>query len=191
VTVGPVSRRTPSLVLLACSSLLLTGCGGGSSEAAHPASSVGPTATASTSGSPVDPASGRKISLTAFTAHTLEGYDYDNSLAKEIVFSSSHDLDQNITFSDITVYPGTTTSVAARLTVENSSWHPHPRNVAPVTIDGARWYHLTGAIGHGQHLEDYGTVHDSRLVRVSFELTASRRERQAIVGSVLASVDLK
>jgi hypothetical protein len=184
-----MSRGTSSLVLLACSALVLAGCGADSSEAAHPASS-GPTATASTGGSGVDPASGRTISLTAFTAHTLEGYDYDNSLAKEIVFSSSPDLGQNITFSDITVYPGTTTSVAARLTVKDSSWRPHPRTETPVTIDGAQWYHLTGPIGHGKHLEDYGTVHDSRLVRVSFELTARAAQRQRIVESVLATVDL-
>ena len=121
----------------------------------------------------------------------MPGYDLDNSLAREIVFSSSRDLGQQLTFSDVTVYPGTSNARAARLTVENSSWQRRPRTAAPDTIDGERWYHLTGPIGDGKHLEDYGTVHDSRLVRISFELTASASKRAAIVASVLATVVLR
>jgi hypothetical protein len=139
----------------------------------------------------VHPADGRKVSLAALSARTLDGYDYDNSLAQEIVFSSSHDLGQDITFSDVTVYPGTTNTTAARLTIKNSSWKPKPHPTPPVTIDGEQWYHLTGPVGHGQHLEDYGTVHDSRLVRISFELTGAASKRQSIVDSVLATVELK
>lgn len=198
---GPVAartRRTPALgalAALAVSSglaLVLAGCGDDGSAGAADPSSAPPPPTAS-GGSPprVEPAGGRQIELAALTARTVEGYDYDNSLAKEIVFSSSRDLTQDLTFSDITVYPGTSNATAARLTIKNSSWQRRPRTASPVTIDGARWYHLTGPIGAGKHLEDFGTVHDSRLVRISFELTGSASKRQAIVSAVLATVQLR
>ena len=187
-------RRTTSLALLGCLTALPAGCGGGSSSRATDPTSA-PTSGATSSVSPtapsVQPADGRKISLAALTARTLDGFDYDNSLAKEIVFSSSRDLRQDITFSDITVYPGTSNARAARLTITNSSWRPKPRTASPVTIDGERWYHLTGPIGDGKHLEDFGTVHDSRLVRISFELTAPPSKRRQIVDAVLATVALK
>ncbi len=186
-----VLRRTPGRVLLVAACALGTGgCGGGDSAGAGGPTSATTTPSATSSLPTVHPADGRKISLAALTARTLDGYDYDNSLAKEIVFSSSHDLGQDITFSDVTVYPGTTNARAARLTIKNSSWKPKPRTTPPVTIDGEQWYHLTGPVGQGRHLEDYGTVHDSRLVRISFELTGPASKRQAIVDSVLATVDL-
>ena len=189
----PASRRTPSRALLAslvCLAPLVAGCGGDDSSRAVESTSS-PTSGATPSAPAADPAGGRKVSLAAFSAHTVEGYDYDNSLAREIVFSSSRDLGQDITFSDVTVYPGTSTATAMRLTIKNSSWQPTPRIASPVTIDGERWYHLTGPIGDGKHLEDFGIVYDSRLVRISFELTAAPAKREQIVDSVLATVDLK
>jgi hypothetical protein len=169
---------------------MLTGCGGAdaSSIAASPS---GPPPTASASPPSVEPASGRRISLAVLSARTIDGYDYDSSLAKEIVFSSSRGLGQDLTFSDVTVYPGTSNARAARLTVKNSSWEHRPHTGSPVTIDGEQWYHLTGPIGEGKHLDDFGIVYDSRLVRISFELTAPAPRRAQIVASVLATVDLE
>jgi hypothetical protein len=197
--VNPTTRRTPALASLAGLTglvLVLAGCGrDDSSRAAERATSTSaPTSIPTASGGnppTVEPATGRKVQLAALTARTMQGYDYDNSLAKEIVFSSSRDLTQDLTFSDITVYPGTSNATAARLTVKNSSWQRRPRTAAPVTIDGERWYHLTGPIGSDKHLEDFGTVHRSRLVRISFELTGPASKRQAIVASVLATVRLR
>jgi hypothetical protein len=184
-------RRTTCCAALACLATVLTSCGGDDSSGAADPTSSPTTLSASASPPTVQPASGRKISLAALSARTVEGFDYDNSLAKEIVFSSSRDLGQDLTFSDVTVYPGTTIALAARLTIKNASWQQRPRTASPVTIDGERWYHLTGPIGDGKHLEDYGTVHDSRLVRISFELTGPASKRATIVASVLATVDLK
>jgi hypothetical protein len=190
-----VVRRTTTLgVIVACALGLVAcgeddpaGAGGPESGAATPTTTPSATSSIPT----IHPAHGRKISLVALTARTLDGYDSDNSLAKEIVFSSSQDLGQDITFSDVTVYPGTTNADAARLTVKNSSWDPKPRTTTPVNIDGEQWYHLTGPVGHGKHLEDYGTVHRSRLVRISFELTGPASKRQSIVDAVLATVRLQ
>lgn len=131
------------------------------------------------------------MSLAAFTARTPHGFDYDNSLAKEIVFSSSRDTLQNLEYSDVTVYPGTSNSFAARLSIKNSSWAPKPSVAAPVTVDGARFYHLTGPVGHGVRLDEYGSVQGSRLVKISFELRGTRAQRQHLVDSVLATVRLK
>jgi hypothetical protein len=183
-----LARRTAGLAVLG---LLLAGCGGGSSSSsADPPSSPGPSGSSPTAPA-VDPASGRPVDLIAFTARTPQGYDYDNSLAKEIVFSSSRDALQNIEYSDVTVFPGTSNAFAARLSVRNSSWDPKPTSAAPVTIDGATFYHLTGPVGDGVRLDEYGSVQDSRLVKISFELEGPVTSRQKLVDSVLATVRLK
>ncbi len=187
---GPWLRRTTAPAASVCLASVLSGCGGGdASSTAAPPSDPSPSASASPPS--VEPASGRRISLAVLSARTIDGYDYDHSLAKEIVFSSSRDLGQDLAFSDVTVYPGTSNARAARLTVKNSSWKHRPHAASPVTIDGEQWYHLTGPIGEGKHLDDFGIVYDSRLVRVSFELTAAAPKRARIVASVLATVDLE
>jgi len=178
------------LAVLGCLALGAGGCGDGSSSAADP-----PTSPDSTDSSPtapaVEPASGRKVDLLAFSARTPRGFDYDNSLAKEIVFSSSRDVRQNIEYSDVTVFPGTSNALAARLSTKNSSWNPKPTVADPVTIDGATFYHLTGPVGDGVRLDEYGSVRGSRLVKISFELQGSAAQRQELVESVLATVQLR
>jgi hypothetical protein len=178
------------LAVLGCLALGVAGCGGGSSSSATDA----PTWPGSTDSSPtapaVEPASGRRVSLLAFTARVPHGFDYDNSLAKEIVFSSSPDVKQNIEYSDVTVYPGTSNAFAARLSMKNSSWSPKPTVAKPVTIDGTTFYHLTGPVGHGVRLDEYGAVQDARLVKISFELQGSASQRQKLVDSVLATIRL-
>jgi hypothetical protein len=183
-------RRTTTLGVVGLG-LCLAGCGGGSSSsAADPATSPS-TADSSPTAPAVEPASGRKVDLLAFTARTPKGFDYDNSLAKEIVFSSSRDVKQNIEYSDVTIYPGTSNAFAARLSVKNSSWDPKPTAAAAVTIDGATFYHLTGPVGDGVHLDEYGSVQDARLVKLSFELEGPATQRKKLVDSVLATVRLK
>ena len=186
---GP-ARRTTALAVVGCLALGAAGCGGGSSSAADPPTSPGSTDSSSTAAA-VEPASGRKVDLLAFTARTPHGFDHDNSLAEEIVFSSSPDVRQNIEYSDVTVFPGTSNAFAARLSIKNSSWNPKPTVADPVTIDGATFYHLTGPVGDGVRLDEYGSVQDSRLVKISFELQGSAVQRQALVDSVLATVRLR
>jgi len=187
-----VSRRTPYLLGVALVATLLAGCGSGgsSSSAADPPTSPAPTTSSPTTPT-VEPASGRRVDLRAFHARVPEGFDYDNSLAKEIVFSSSPDVNQNIEYSDVTVYPGTSNAFAARLSVRNSSWNPKPATAKPVTIDGTTFYHLTGPVGHGVRLDEYGSVQDSRLVKITFELQGPAGKRSQLVDSVLATVRLK
>ncbi|HET8664380.1 MAG TPA: hypothetical protein VFM08_08705 [Nocardioides sp.] len=195
----PSTRCTPArtaLVGLTGLVLVLAGCGSDDSSRAadRPTSASSPASPPTASGGnppTIEPADGHRIELAALSARTVRGFDHDTSLAKEVVFSSSRDLRQQLTFSDVTVYPGTTNATAARLTAKNSSWRRRPRTASPVTMDGARWYHLTGPVGDGTYLEDYGTVHDSRLVRISFELTGPPSKRLAIVSSVLATVRLR
>lgn len=186
-----MSRRRTTALAAAGLGLCLAGCGGGSSSpATDPATSPG-SADSSPTTPAVEPAAGRKVDLLAFTARTPQGFDYDNSLAKEIVFSSSRDVRQNLEYSDVTIYPGTSNAFAARLSVKNSSWKPKPTVAEPVTIDGATFYHLTGPVGDGVHLDEYGSVQDSRLVKLSFELEGSAAQRKKLVDSVLTTVRLK
>jgi hypothetical protein len=188
-----MARRTPVLALAICLAAGAAGCGGGSSSTAGPAMRDSPSATDSSPGRPaVPPAAGRRVDLEALTARVPQGYSFDNSLAKEIVFSHSHDLEQNQMYSDVTVYPGTSNAFAARLAVRNStSWDPKPRIAAPVSFAGSRWYHLSGPVGQGAHLDQFGSVQDARLVKVSFELHGPPATRQRLIDSVLATVHLK
>lgn len=194
------ARRTAWLGLLGC--LALAGCGGGSSApsadtasrtsaSSSPTASPSPTASSSPTPPAVKPASGRKVSLEAFTARTPQGFDYDNSLAKEVVFSTSRDFRQNLEYSDVTIYPGTSNAFAARLSIKNSTWSPKPSVAPQVTIDGASFYHLTGPVGDGVQLDEYGSVQGSRLIQISFELQGTRAARRHLVDSVLATVHLK
>jgi hypothetical protein len=140
----------------------------------------------------VKPPDGRKVDLTAFTARTPLGFDYNNSLAKEIVFSGSSDFSQKVTYSDVTVFPGTSNRFAARLSVRNSDWDPKPSIAGAVTLPARPGTHLTGPIGKGEHLDDYGTgTPDSRLVKVSFEMKGSPADRTKLVDSVLSTVHLE
>lgn len=188
-------RCTASLALLASLALAVAGCGGDDpSDTTAPPSGSPTSPGPSTSSTPtVKPASGRKVSLAALTARTPQGFDYDNSLAKEIVFSASRDYRTEVTYSDITVFPGTSNRFAARLSIKNSDWNPKPTIAPSVELAGTRWYHLIGPIGKGQHLEEFGTVtaDSSRLVKVSFEMTGSAAQRKELVESVLATVRLK
>ncbi len=195
-----MSRRAgPSLVACVCLALALglAACGGSDSSgsAGAPATSPAPP-TASSSAPAVVPASGRKVDLAAFTARTPRGFRYDNTLAKEFVSSSSPDYDTSeVEYSDLTIFPGAGTGYMAKLTARNGDWHPRPTIAAPVHFAGATWYHLTGPIGQGRHLEEYGTVVQGesapRLVKVSFELKGTLARRTTLVSSVLATVRLK
>jgi hypothetical protein len=189
------------LGLVLALALALAGCGDSSSGAGGSpgpgsASTSSPSSVPTSASPSVKPATGRKVDMAAFTARTPKGYDFDNSLAKEIVFAGSPDFRSQITYSDVSVFPGSELRFLARLTIKNSDWHPKPRLAAPVRFAGARWYHLTGPIGRGRHLEDFGTVVTGpsavpRLVRLSFELTGIPQERRRLVASVLATVRLK
>jgi hypothetical protein len=154
----------------------ITGCGGGD------ASSTAPV---------ISPASGRRVDLAVFSARTPHEFEYDHTLAKEIVFSGSPDHTQEIAYSDVSVFPGTTNAFAARLSIKNSQWSPRPTLAAPVTFAGVRWYHLTGPVGQGHHLEEFGSVQHSRLVKLSFELSGPPAPRKTLVDSVLSTVTLK
>jgi hypothetical protein len=139
---------------------------------------------------------GRKVDLAAFSARTPRGFRYDHSLAQEFVSSSSPDYDTfEVDYSDLTIFPGAGTGYMAKLTVRNGDWHPKPAVAAPVHFAGATWYHLTGPVGRGRHLEEYGTVVQGtsapRLVKVSFEMRSIPARRAKLVASVLATVRLK
>jgi hypothetical protein len=184
------------VALVACLALGVAGCGGGDSSPSTTPPATSPSASSGPPGTPIAPATGRKVDLAAFTARAPKGFRYDNSLAKEFVSSSSPDYDTfEVEYSDLTIFPGADTDYMARLTVKNGDWKPKPTIAAPVQFADATWYHLTGPIGQGRHLEEYGTVVQGatapRLVKVSFEMKSTQARRRQLVSSVLASVRLK
>jgi hypothetical protein len=191
-----VSHRLAA-VLVACLALGVAGCGGGeSSPSVTPPATSPSSSTSGPPGTPTPAATGRKVDLAAFTARAPKGFRYDNSLAKEFVSASSPDYETfEVDYSDLTIFPGADTDYMAKLTAKNGDWRPRPTIADPVQFAGATWYHLTGPIGQGRHLEEYGTVVQGatapRLVKVSFEMKSTHARRAKLVGSVLASVRLK
>jgi hypothetical protein len=195
VTARSTPRRTawPAVGLALAASV--AGCGSSSHGMADPSSPS--THTSSSSPSPSrtapanPPATGPKVALTAFSVRAPGGYRLDHSFGKEIVFASDPHLLQELTFSDTSIFPGTSNAAAAHLSIENNDWSRKPRTAAPVTLQGRRFYHLTGPVGQGKYVDEYGSVQGARVVTLTFETVLSRAARQRLVGSVLETLRLK
>jgi hypothetical protein len=129
------------------------------------------------------------VALPKFGANAPSGWHIDRSFGHNIQFAENDRLGR-IEFSDFAFYPGTSLHKAARLSISGSSWDPQPTIGKHVLIDGDAFYHLSGPVGDGTHLEEYGAVRGSSLVKISFSLTATPPARARIVGSVLETLRL-
>jgi hypothetical protein len=174
-----------------------TACGGsssgtpdaGSATPSPPAASSTPSPSASATGPAYAPATGTRLSMAEFSANVPKGWRVDRTFGHHIRFADNDRLGE-IEYSDVAFYPGTSLAKAARLSISNSSWDPRPRIEKHVLIDGDAFYHLSGPVGDGIHLEEYAAVRGSSLVKVSFSLTAEPAARARIVGSVLETLKL-
>lgn len=117
------------------------------------------------------------------------GWKVDKTFGHHIRFADGGRLGE-IEFSDLAFYPGTSLDRAARLSLGNSSWHPLPLVRPHVLLATDEFYHLSGPVGGGTHLEEYAAVRGSSLVKISFQLTAPPATRARIVGSVLETLQL-
>jgi hypothetical protein len=127
--------------------------------------------------------------MAKFSANAPSGWRVDRTFGHHIRFADDDRLGE-IEYSDVAFYPGTSLDKAARLSISNGSWDPAPRIGKHVTIDGDAFYHLSGPVGDGIHLEEYAVVRGSSLVKISFSLTAKPATRARIVGSVLETLQL-
>ena len=61
----------------------------------------------------------------------------------------------------------------------------------PVEIAGVPWFHITGTDKLSMHQEIFGTIHDGRIITLTFELDDElpAAERDEIIGSVQATVE--
>jgi hypothetical protein len=137
------------------------------------------------------------VSLSAFTARTPHGFRYDHSFVQELVTASSPDFHTVvIEYSDLTVFPGVSNHWLARDAVRKDYGRHPPKILDDVRFAGARWYHLSGPVDQGRHLDEYGSIVVKgglpRLAVVSIENAApGAARRRHLVDSVLATVRIK
>jgi hypothetical protein len=174
-----------------------SGCGGSSSYSAGALSSpAGPSpTTSSTASSPTAPAapaaSGPRIALTRLTARAPVGWLLDHSFGKEIVFASDQHFANEFTYSDTSIYPGTSLAGAERIVSRNDDWTGAPKVGSRVTIDGATFFHLFGPAGQGRWYDVYASPDHDRLLQLGFRTDVPLRKRERLIASVLASVRLR
>jgi hypothetical protein len=182
--------------VVAALALVGSGCGGSPSGTAEPPSTP-PGSPSATSGSPsptapsAPAATGPKVGLARFTARAPAGWRLDHSFGKEIVFASDRHFVNELSYSDTSIYPGTSLGRAERIVARNDDWTGSPRIGGNVTIDGTPFFHLLGPAGQGRWYEVYGHPVGGRLVQLGFKTAVPRLERERLVASVLASVRLR
>jgi hypothetical protein len=190
------ASRAGGVAVAALAVLTVTACGGSSSTpSASPTGSDTASTTTGTSPSPAGPsyapASGKRVSLPQLTLRAPAAYDVDTSYP---LIPGAYDprTGSELTFADIHVFPGTSNGRFAHLVLKNADWHPRPRRMPDVTVDGRTFYHLAGPTHAGTYVDDYGRVEGPRSVELTFEVRrVSPAARRRLVGSVLASVHFR
>ncbi|WP_151083734.1 hypothetical protein [Nocardioides cynanchi] len=200
MTRSTLGRRTTSAGVLAALVLGATGCGGSSSGSAEPPTSAG-TGSTTPSGGPSPPspstgptvpaAGGPKVVLTRFTARAPAGWRLDHSFGREIVFASDRHFVNELSYSDTSIYPGTSPARAERIVARNDDWSGSQQARPRVSLDGRTFFHLTGPAGQGQWYDVYASPDGDRLLQLGFKTDVARPRRERLVASVLASFRLR
>jgi hypothetical protein len=128
------------------------------------------------------------VSLTRFTVRAPAGWRLDHSFGKEIVFASDRHFVNELSFSDTSIYPGTSPARAERTVARNDDWTRAPKVGSHVTVDGATFFHLSGPAGQGRWYDVYASPDGARLLQLGFKTAVRRAQREHLVASVLASV---
>jgi hypothetical protein len=187
------ARRAP--IALAATALLLSGCGGPDDTASGEPGATdapSPTSTSSTDGDTTtegdEPASGRPIETTYFTARAPRGFDVD---VEDPDFSAYASDRSGRTEIDVTMVPtygnDFTLRQLARQVVRTQTWSRSPRLADETTLGGEPAYHLTGPVGGGRHTETYGVAHQDTHVVVIVESSGSAEDLRTTAQSVLAT----
>jgi hypothetical protein len=197
VTLPLPARRTTWAGVLVALALVASGCSGSSPDSADPpvppatGSPTAPSSAPSPTTPTVPSASGPKVALTRFTARAPAGWRLDHSFGKEIVFASDRHFVNELSYSDTSIYPGTSLAHAERIVARNDDWTGAPTVGAHVAVAGATFFHLFGPAGQGRWYDVYARPVDDRLVQLGFRTDVPRPERKRLVASVLASVRLR
>jgi hypothetical protein len=182
--------RTASLGLAALA-LVAAGCGSsGSSASSSPGTSTSTSPSGSPTGPSYRPAGGPQVKLRSFTARAPARWKLDRSFGRAIVFANDPHFRDEITFSDSSIYPGTSLSRAERIVGRDDTWRRTPESLPRVMIAGETFFHLAGPAAAGSWYEVYGHVSGARVLELAFETDEPKPVRERLIGSVLATVRL-
>ena len=177
---SPTRRRTASLALVAVA-LVAAGCGSTDSSTSRSAqTSTAATPSSTPTGPSYPPADGPKVRLRSFTARAPSRWKLDHSLGQGIVFADDPHYRDEITFSDTTIYPGTSLTRAERIVSRDDTWTRTPRSLPRVTLDGQTFFHLAGPAEGGRRYEAYGLVAGDRVLQLSFDTDESPAVRERL-----------
>ena len=198
-SLGTLARASAAGVLTLALAGGLGACGGGdSADAPTPTPSSGPASEGSSSeptGSPspsdpfagVRPADGPKVVQGPVAIHVPHGYEVDKSFVHIINCNDIMAGDQ-LTFSSLSSFAGSSLDGAVRSVLHSTSYGKKPERRRDVTIDGARFFHLSGRQDSEFYVEIYGAMIEDHLVELTFQMHTPAPKRDRIVRSVLASV---
>lgn len=181
-------------VLAACSDDAPASSGDGPTSEATSESNP-PSPTESTTVPPgVEPASGPLIELDAISAKAPKGWSQEGLKTDSQVTAEDPKYVNRLTLFQVPDPSNGAGGVeqAAKDAVAAGSYLQMPKILEPTEINGVEVFHIGGRVDSSGFIEEFGTTVDGQFVRVSLFLVEiiSAKERQAIVDSVLPTVEL-
>ena len=183
--------------------LTLTACGGNDS-----ADDPGPTPTTSSAGdasseptspgsSPsasdpfpgVTPASGKQLRQGPVSIHLPPHYEIDRTYT-HIVNANDIMAGDQVTFAWLSSFAGSSLDGAARSVLRSQSYGHKPERKPDVTIAGTPFFHFSGRLDSEFYVDKYGAMVRDHLVEITFQMHSKPAQRQKVVESVMASLEI-
>lgn len=205
-----MSRHLGSLVLTAVLLVAAAGCSDDSApdpEPTGPGSETSPTQSPPSATSepsvttePSEPtapaATGPQLRQEHLSVHAPEGWAVTKENDTITGFAQDEVLLSTLMISEVEdPNPGVTITLdeMARDSVKSGQYLRDPEILEPVEIGGVLWFHTSGQIDDAQYEDVFGTVTDGVILDIAITTVVDmvpRREREELVDSILASVQL-
>lgn len=200
-----MNRRLISPVLVGCLAVLgacaddeepATSPGGGATSETAPEPSATSSAPSASPSSTVQPASGVRLELDSISATAPKGWER-GSIATDFQTSANEPPAEG--FDSVALFqvpdPSQGSGGVDRLaedSLKSGSYLQEPEILEPTEVDGVEVFHIAGRINSASFLEEFGTSVDGQAVRIELLMsdTQSKAERQAMVDSVMATVEI-
>lgn len=169
--------------------LLLGGCAGGEDPEADPSA---PASESSTPTAPPSetaaPATGPQLSTRNVSVRLPRGWIVQYEGADRSTALDKRGMSGGFFLSQSQHLGSTDLDDQAATTRRNMSYSPPlPQRRDDVTVDGVPGFVLSGVVGDGSYVYEYGAVHDGVGVSMTFFFEVPPREAEETIASIMAS----